>query len=144
VSRPRLLVVGCTRNKNQAQGVMPARHRYTGRVFQALDRFEVEGLLSDVTLAILSARYGLLASDEPIDWYDQLMTPARARDLRPAVTRRLEALCSGPPGQAVFLWLEPVYLAAVDASRLPHPPGIERRLPPEGTGTVQAWLAANS
>jgi hypothetical protein len=141
MGKPRLLVVGCTRRKNEAPDAMPARRRYTGRVFQALDSFEADGLLTDVTLAILSARYGLLAPDEPIDWYDQLMSPERARDLRPRVTGRLDVLCSAAQVEAVFLWLEPAYLAAVDTSRLPPPLGIEHRLPPEGTATVRDWLA---
>jgi predicted dehydrogenase len=85
----RLLIIACSRAKRPDAGTMPAIDRYDGPAFRQLRRAARAGLLGDVTVLILSARYGLIPDGWMIPDYDQVMTPARAAELASSVSLTL-------------------------------------------------------
>ncbi|NNJ13625.1 hypothetical protein EKD04_025190 [Chloroflexales bacterium ZM16-3] len=82
-----LLILACSATKRADTAPLPARERYDGPAYRVLRTAlrERAGLAEALTIRILSAEYGLIASDTPIPWYDRRMTPTRARELIPAV-----------------------------------------------------------
>lgn len=82
----RLLIVACSQAKRSEIRSMEAIERYDGPVFRMLRRARSAGLLIDVEVKILSARYGLITEDWLIHDYDQVMTPARAAELAGTVS----------------------------------------------------------
>ena len=85
----RLLIIACSRAKRPELGTMPAIDRYDGPTFRLLRRAARAGLLGDVTVLILSAKYGLIPDGWMIPDYDQCMTPARAAELAGTVSLAL-------------------------------------------------------
>ena len=85
----RLLIVACSRAKRPDAGSLPAIDRYDGPAFRLLRRARGAGLLIDVQVYILSAKYGLIDEGWMIHDYDQVMTPARAAELASSVSLTL-------------------------------------------------------
>lgn len=115
----RLLILSCSRCKRPDQGLLPAIERYDGPAFQVLRRFlrEVPSEAPDVR--IISAEYGLIPQGLPIANYDRVMTPSRARELRPRVLAALTHLASVRSPQETFVSASRVYLSALDAEEKP-------------------------
>lgn len=88
----RLLILSCSTTKRTTEGELPALTRYDGPAYRVLRKALRDLPQKDhPRIAILSARFGLIASDTPIPWYDCRMTPERAAVLMPAVQRDLHA-----------------------------------------------------
>lgn len=92
----RLLIVACSRAKRPDLRSMEAIERYDGPAFRLLRKARGAGLLADVRVMILSAKYGLIPEywmihdyDRLIDDYNRRMTPARAAELAGATTVQL-------------------------------------------------------
>ena len=77
----RLLIVACSQAKRPDARHMEAIERYDGPTFRLLRKARGIGLLADVRVMILSAKYGLIPEYWMIGDYDQRMTPARAAEL---------------------------------------------------------------
>jgi hypothetical protein len=112
----RCLILGCTEAKRGNGGRLPALKRYNGPTFQVLRRFlrEAKPELKDVDVYVLSAEYGLIAADKPIEDYDRLMTITRGAELRPEVSKQLQKILSQGFAE-VFVSLSQLYLQAVDS-----------------------------
>lgn len=82
----RLLIVACSKAKRHDLGSLEAIERYDGPLFRLLRRARGAGLLIDVQVYILSAKFGLIDEGWMIHDYDQVMTPARAADLAGSVS----------------------------------------------------------
>ena len=89
----RLLIVSCSEAKKPDIRSMEAIERYDGPTFRLLRKARSAGLLADVRVMILSAKYGLIPEYWMIDDYDQRMTPARAAEL------------AGPTSVTLWRWL---------------------------------------
>lgn len=85
----RLLIVACSKAKRHDPGSLEAIERYDGPLFRLLRRARGAGLLIDVHVMILSAKYGLIPDGWMIGDYDQVMTPARAAELASSVSLTL-------------------------------------------------------
>lgn len=86
----RFLILSCSATKRTTDGLLPALTRYDGPAYRVLRRAMRElPQERHPRIAILSARFGLIAGDTPIPWYDCLMTPERATTLTPIVRRDL-------------------------------------------------------
>lgn len=85
----RLLIVACSKAKRHDTGSLEAIERYDGPLFRLLRRARGAGLLIDVQVYILSAKYGLIDEGWMIHDYDQVMTPARAAELASSVSLTL-------------------------------------------------------
>jgi hypothetical protein len=79
-----LLVLGCSQTKRGATGLLPAIERYDGSSYRVLRRFLREREWpACLSVAILSARYGLVGGFTGIEDYDERMTPTRALEWVP-------------------------------------------------------------
>jgi len=80
----RLLILSCSQQKRPDPGILPAIERYDGPAFKTLRKFLRKQTDNghSLTVYVLSAAYGLIPADHPIAWYDQVMTPQRAAELR--------------------------------------------------------------
>lgn len=77
----RLLILSCSATKRADRGLLPARQRYDGPLWQTLRATDPDGALADCWA--LSAKFGLLRADEGIPGYDALMTADRAAAMAP-------------------------------------------------------------
>lgn len=85
----KILCSYCSAAKSRDEAPLAAVQRYDSERLRALHR---RGAAEGTPLHILSGRYGLLAADEPIPWYDHLLTAAEAPAMAEAVARSLRAL----------------------------------------------------
>lgn len=105
----RLFILSCSATKRTTDGELPALTRYDGPAYRVLRR-----ALRDLPherhprVAILSAQFGLIASDTIIPWYDCRMTPERAVSLTPAVQRDLHTWMQ-PDVKDIFITLGRAY-----------------------------------
>ncbi len=79
----------CSAAKSRDEGPLAAVQRYDSDRLCALHR---RGVAEGTPLHILSGRYGLLASDEPIPWYDHLLGPSEVAAMSGQVARSLRSL----------------------------------------------------
>ncbi len=83
----RLLILSCSQRKHTSEDLLPAIDRYNGPLFFVLRRF-LRGCpreAKQLDVYILSAAYGLIASDLPILFYDQKMNISRVCELQTQV-----------------------------------------------------------
>lgn len=79
-----LLVLGCSQTKRDAPGLLPAIDRYDGSTYRVLRSYLREREWpTNLSVAVLSAKYGLVGGFTGIEDYDQRMTPAMATGLAP-------------------------------------------------------------
>ena len=75
-----LLILGCSQTKRTCEGLLPALDRYDGPHYRVVRKFLRDHQWpSDLSIAILSAEYGLFGSLKGIANYDLRMTPTTAR-----------------------------------------------------------------
>ena len=74
-----LLVLGCSQTKRDAPGLLPAIDRYDGSSYRVLRNYLREREWpARLSVAILSAKYGLVGGFTGIEDYDERMTPLAA------------------------------------------------------------------
>jgi hypothetical protein len=117
-----LLILGCSRRKRPDPGLLPAIERYDGVNFRVLKKARREDYWPDgLRVLILSAKYGLLEAEDPIENYNLRMTRERARIFRDSVGRRLREVLCEADWKSVFISLGGDYRPAIeDASELLH------------------------
>jgi hypothetical protein len=86
----RLLVLACSATKSAEPGLIPARERYTGPLWQTYRAADPHGRFAILTA--LSARYGWIDGDMPIENYDQKMTVDQIAKLGLTARWQLRAL----------------------------------------------------
>ena len=75
-----LLILGCSQTKRDCEGLLPALDRYDGPHYRVVRNFLRDHRWpSDLSIAILSAEYGLFGSLKGIANYDLRMTATTAR-----------------------------------------------------------------
>jgi Queuine tRNA-ribosyltransferase len=112
-----LVVLGCSATKFDVDGQVPAVHLYDGPVFRVLrSHLRTYKWPSDLSVGVLSAKYGFVGAVAPIKKYDQRMTPNRAAFLRQDVNESLSALV--PQHKRVHLVLGRDYMQAIDSAAL--------------------------
>src|SRR4051812_24272701 len=112
-----LVVLGCSATKTDVAGDLPAIHRYDGpfyRVFRShLREYEWSQNLS---VSILSARYGLIGGLAQISTYEQRMTKERAHELKAPVNSALEQLATSH--KDIHFLLGKDYLSAINLQQI--------------------------
>lgn len=79
-----LLVLGCSQTKRDAPGLLPAIERYDGSSYRVLRSYLREREWpTNLSVAILSAKYGLVGGFTGIENYDERMTPTKASEWAP-------------------------------------------------------------
>jgi uncharacterized protein DUF6884 len=116
-SRNSLVVLGCSATKFDIDGQVPAVHLYDGPMFRVL-RSHLRGRKwsKNLSVGVLSAKYGLIGAVAPIESYDQRMTAQQAARLRTRVNECLSTLATSH--ERVHLVLGRDYMQAVDSDRL--------------------------
>ena len=74
-----LLILGCSESKQTCAGLLPAIHRYDGQMYRVLNKFlRNNQWSSDVSIGVLSAKYGLFGALKGIEYYDTKMSSSLA------------------------------------------------------------------
>jgi cytoplasmic iron level regulating protein YaaA (DUF328/UPF0246 family) len=117
-SEPRyLLIVACSQRKRPDPGLLPAIERYDGVNFRVLRKARREGYWpKNLDVLILSARYGLLKANDPIEDYDLRMTRERAITLQAQISADLDVYLKRTPYNEIFVNLGKTYLIALASS----------------------------
>ena len=108
----KLLILGCADRKRDAAGLLPALDRYDGPAYRVVRKFLREHQWpEDVSIAVLSAQYGLFGVLKGISNYDKRMDPATARASAPACSMVLNEWAT--THRSVHLSLGKDYMPAV-------------------------------
>lgn len=118
-SRRSLVVLGCSATKHEAKGPLPAVSRYDGPAFRVLRNYLRERRWSrSLSVAVLSAKHGLIGGIAPVAPYDLRMTSRRASELHSEVMTGLKRF--SPSHRHFELVLGKDYLSSVSISELDH------------------------
>jgi hypothetical protein len=119
-SQNALVVLGCSATKFQVDGEVPAVHLYDGPMFRVFrSRLRTHKWSKELSVGVLSAKYGLIGAVAPIETYDQRMTADRAAFLRQGVSSSLAELSA--THKRVHLVLGHDYRDAIDHRILESP-----------------------
>lgn len=112
-----LLIVACSQRKREDPGLLPAIDRYDGVNFRVLRKAKREGYWPhNLDVLILSAKYGLVQPDTPIDYYDLRMTRQGALALQRDASTDLDAHLAQTDYRQVFINMGRTYLVALAQS----------------------------
>jgi cytoplasmic iron level regulating protein YaaA (DUF328/UPF0246 family) len=112
-----LLILACSQRKCKDVGLLPAIDRYDGVNFSVLHKAYREGYLPDnLDILILSAKYGLIEAQIPIENYDLKMTKQRALELQTQVSHDLDQYLSQTNYQEIFVNMGQTYLLVIACS----------------------------
>ncbi|MCS7002698.1 MAG: hypothetical protein NZ518_07615, partial [Dehalococcoidia bacterium] len=92
----RLLVVRCSAAKCPTPEPIPALDRYDGPIFRVVRRAVRAGRLSPSAVWIVSARFGVVAGDTPIPWYDEPVSSAGLARALQRLPDQLDRLAAAP------------------------------------------------
>lgn len=106
-----LLILPCSKVKKPLTEVQ-AIELYDGPFYKVLKKNYPDNL----DVFILSAKYGLISSDEIISYYDQIMTLNRAEELGCEIKVRLENTVKEKYYDEIFISLGRTYMYALNKS----------------------------
>ncbi|MCI0457205.1 MAG: hypothetical protein L0Z62_09530 [Gemmataceae bacterium] len=119
-SGKQLVVLGCSAIKIDSDGALPAINLYDGPFFRVLRSYLRAYCWPDrLSVAVLSAKYGIIGGLSHITTYDQRMTPQRATELVGAVSATLRNW--GSAHRRVDLVLGQDYLRSIHPTLLSAP-----------------------
>ncbi len=119
-SRKQLVVLGCSATKVEAQGLLPAINLYDGPTFRVLRSYLRDFRWPEsLSVAVLSAKYGIIGGLSNITSYDQRMTAERATQLAGEVSRTLKDWSRAHP--RIDLVIGRDYLRSIDPNLLSSP-----------------------
>lgn len=112
-----LWVLGCSADKVDDEGELPALSRYDGPFFKVVRSYIRDHLWpAGLSIAVLSAKHRLIGALTPLADYDLRMTRELAQEMRTEVTGSLETL--GKQHKNVKLVLGKDYLPAINEDLL--------------------------
>lgn len=117
----RLLLMACTATKLAAPHPIPAIQRYDGPSFRILRKWQraYPDLAGQLDVLILSAKLGLISSEQPIENYNQRLTRERAAVLQPLISAALQRfVAEHGPYAATLLHLGRDYVPAIAPEEL--------------------------
>ena len=103
-----LLIISCSKTKKHLDNV-PAIQLYDGQVYRVLKKRTPQNL----EIVIISAKYGPIRSTEIISYYGQVMTVARAAELRQNVENVIRNVIRNHNPGKIFISLGFPYNLAV-------------------------------
>lgn len=139
-----LLIISCSAQKVSTPETLSALDRYDGPTYRSLRKARCEGQVPEkLDVLIISAKYGLIPCQHPVDDYNQVMTPERAEALRPEIQRKLTGFMATKKGgyAQVFINLGKTYRQTLEGfhwgsvSTLEASGGIGLK-----TSQMKAWL----
>lgn len=111
-SKKFLLILPCSKQKKELYGVH-ALELYDGPFYRVVRKNKPKNL----DILILSAKYGLINSEESISYYDQIMTNERAEELSNKVVRGLNEKLKDKYYNSIFINLGKTYMLALKDSK---------------------------
>lgn len=91
-----LLIINCSKSKYSDVEILPAIERYNGVGFRVVRKFLQQKNADYLDIFILSAKFGLISSNELIPDYDQKIDKRRSQELQSTVNAKFcELLQSG-------------------------------------------------
>jgi len=109
-----LLVMSCSQRKREESGLLPAIERYDSPAFRVLRHFLRERPSNTLDIFIVSAKFGLISSNQLIPNYDQRMTVSRAQELNLSITAKLNHILSSQRYEDFCLCMGKDYLRTID------------------------------
>jgi len=105
---------------------MPAIQRYTGAWYGVINKLKREGRFpSNLDVLIISAKYGLIRSDELIEDYDRRMDVSRARELNDSAIGKLKETLQNTEYESVLINLGKPYVGATRGFEEVVPPSLK-------------------
>lgn len=110
-----LLLISSSKTKRQDAELMPAIRRNDGPVYRCLRKLLRDDLypVDEIGCLIISAKYGLITTQDDVEYYDQKMTPSRAKELREQIQSKLSCFLNSDL-QDVFINLGKDYMPALE------------------------------
>jgi hypothetical protein len=144
----RLLILSCSERKATTPGQLLAIDRYDGPAFRVLRKYLREDSPGAPTVLILSAKYGLIAAERKVPWYDQRLTTAGAALLRPQVLQAARHVLQSQAWRAVGVCAGKEYQAVLHGFSDLLPAGVRLDLLGGGLGkrlsALRDWLREDS
>jgi lipocalin len=104
-----LLILSCSKRKKRVSEVC-AMKLYDGPFYKVIRKSKPKNL----DILILSAKYGLISSKDTISYYDQTMTPEKAKELSTEITEKLEKIFRNRYYEEIFINLGKTYMLALE------------------------------
>ena len=138
----RLLILACSQRKRPDRDLLPAIERYNGPQFQVLRKFLREGSenANNLSVHIISAQFGLISSNKPIQYYDCRMTQERARTLHSQVLCDFKSILQADCYDELFVGLGKAYLETISGYEQFVPTDLETFLSRGSMGRRQVEL----
>lgn len=109
-----LLIISCSDSKNHQEGPIPAIRRYTGAWYGVINKLKREGKFPlNVDVLIISAKYGLIRSNDLIEDYNWKMDVSRARELNESVVEKLKVILEKTDYESVLINLGREYMETI-------------------------------
>lgn len=109
-----LLIISCSKRKDHRKGLMPAILRYKGAWYGVINKLKREGRFpSNLDVLFISAKYGLIRSDELIEDYDWETDVSRARELNDSVIGKLKKILENAEYESILINLGKPYMEAI-------------------------------
>lgn len=110
-----LLVQSCSQTKRDVDRQVPALDLYTGYFFKIIKKAIREGeIRDDLDICILSAKHGLLSTQERIGNYERRMDAAQAAELNAQVVSDLRERIRAAGYERVVVNMGAVYREAIE------------------------------
>lgn len=109
-----LLIIPCSPRKVRVYGTLPAWKLYKSKGKSIIDKARREGTGRDCDVLILSARFGIVTPATRLPYYDQKMTPGRAREINADVIKTLRSFVKENQPIDVYCWLGATYRKALE------------------------------
>ena len=107
-----LLILSCSKTKKNIDRA-PAIELYDGMYYRVLRKnFNLKDN-NNLDILILSGKYGLINSNDIIDYYDEVMTPKRAKELQNQVITKLKQELKNNNYDEIFITMGKTYELAL-------------------------------
>ncbi len=113
--RNRLLLISCSKKKNELEMPSFALDVYDGPYYKTLKKLRRENKFpKDMHTLVLSAKYGLLDLYDMIQTYDQVMTPKRAEELTEDINKDLHDFLKNHAMNEIYISMGKNYEKTID------------------------------
>lgn len=107
-----LVITSCSKKKDQSVGKMKSAERYCGQLFNLTQKFANK---KNYDLLIISAKYGLLKPDDPIENYDiRFQNQKEAIQLRPKVIPQLKEILKEENYERIIIIMGKLYRKVIE------------------------------
>jgi len=114
MNKKNLILISCSKIKKKNKELMPAISRYDGVNFKVLKKHFPSAIPDNLDILIISAKYGLLKSEDAIEYYEQKMDIEIAKGLCEEVLEGLKEIFMNNTYNEVFINMGKEYRLIID------------------------------